>query len=347
VLYDVGRVMGANWRPDYHPALVRRELEIIKTDLHCDAVKICGRDIDRLVVASSYALDLGLEVWFSPELWNKPPRTTLRHVVTAAAAAEELRSQHPEDVVFSVGTELTLFMRGILKGNTFQRRLRHVRQAAQEGAHNEPLNAFLAEVTATVRTAFHGPVTYASLPFEQVDWHMFDVVGIDHYWSESSKDRYLGTLDRLAAFGKPVVITEFGFQTHTGAGTTGQIGSNNVVIASMIPYAIPPLRRFARPRVKTVHERDEGQQARCLVRQLELLDNAGVDGAFVFNFVFPLNPQGKDPKHDLDTDSFSLVKSYSGGRRGSAYPDMTWDPKLSFYAVADYYAGRVQGDRSS
>jgi hypothetical protein len=31
VVYDVS---GVNWRPDYTPALVHRELEIIKIDLH-------------------------------------------------------------------------------------------------------------------------------------------------------------------------------------------------------------------------------------------------------------------------------------------------------------------------
>jgi hypothetical protein len=46
VLDDVDRVLGGwNWRPNYSPALVRRELEFIKTALHCTAVKICGRDI--------------------------------------------------------------------------------------------------------------------------------------------------------------------------------------------------------------------------------------------------------------------------------------------------------------
>jgi hypothetical protein len=65
VLYDVGRVMGGNWRPDYSPAVVRRELEIIKTGLHCTAVKICARD------------------------------TTLRHITRAAEAAEDLRARWP------------------------------------------------------------------------------------------------------------------------------------------------------------------------------------------------------------------------------------------------------------
>ncbi|MGH8917118.1 MAG: hypothetical protein ACRD0H_02050 [Actinomycetes bacterium] len=51
VLYDVGQVMWGNWRPDYHPAVVHRELEIIRDDLRCNAVKICARDIGQLKAA--------------------------------------------------------------------------------------------------------------------------------------------------------------------------------------------------------------------------------------------------------------------------------------------------------
>jgi hypothetical protein len=73
VLYDVGRVLYGNWRPDYRPDVVRRELQIIADDLHCTAVKICGRSLTRLTYASEVALDLGLEVWFAPELWGRSP----------------------------------------------------------------------------------------------------------------------------------------------------------------------------------------------------------------------------------------------------------------------------------
>src|SRR5258707_11950864 len=66
VCYDVGRVLYGNWRKDYDPKIVHRELEILQNDLHCNAVRICGEDVNRLAVASEYALQLGLEVWFSP-----------------------------------------------------------------------------------------------------------------------------------------------------------------------------------------------------------------------------------------------------------------------------------------
>ena len=54
-------------------------------------------------------------------------------------------------------------------------------------------------------------------------------------------------------------------------------------------------------------------------------------------FISPIAPCSDDPRRDLDMNSYSLVKSYEGGRHGTTYPDMTWEPKKSFKAVAEYY----------
>ncbi len=114
-------------------------------------------------------------------------------------------------------------------------------------------------------------------------------------------------------------------------------------------------------------------QAKEIVEELAVFDSAGVEGAFVFTFVSPTSAYNEDPRFDLDLGSFSLVKSYPEkdtfkqivsesakqakelagidsmpdlsdkfanvmGKHGSTYPDMPWEPKESFRAVADYYA---------
>ncbi len=84
--------------------------------------------------------------------------------------------------------------------------------------------------------------------------------------------------------------------------------------------------------------RDEGVQARELTDVLSILEGVGVEGAFVLTFVTPALPYSEDPKHDLDMASYSLVKSYGGGKHGTTYPDMPREPKESFRAVAEYYA---------
>ena len=63
VCYDVGRVMwGQDWRPEFSAEEARRELQIIKDDLHCNAVRICGQDPARLIAAGRHALDCGERV---------------------------------------------------------------------------------------------------------------------------------------------------------------------------------------------------------------------------------------------------------------------------------------------
>jgi hypothetical protein len=195
----------------------------------------------------------------------------------------------------------------------------------------------LARANEGVRRVFRGKVTYASLIWEQVDWSMFDFVGVDHYWDERIKDRYVDMLEPLFSFGKPVIVTEFGFRTYQGAEKAGAMGLGNVDYKTLFLHQVPIVGRFVRPRLRRVFERDEGLQARGLANQLRLLDGAGVDGAFIMTFVSPIYPYDENPRYDLDRDNFSLVKTLADGKHGTTYPDMLWEPKESFRAVADYY----------
>jgi len=339
VCYDVGRYLYGDWRKDYDPQTVHRELEIIRDDLHCNAVRICSKDLGRLAVASEDALRLGLEVWFSPELWNKNPRTTLAYTVEAAKVAEKLARRHPDGLVMSIGSELTLFMKGIVPGRSLWSRMRHAFHDGdvKAGKHNAPLNDYLSQVVASVRRVYHGPITYASLPFEKVDWGRFDFVGIDHYRATKINDRYADMLKPLLAHGKPLAIMEFGSCTYQGAEHAGGQAFNIVDARSLVLHRVPLLGRFVRPRLNGEYVRDETLQAGEIIESLKVFDAVGVDSAFVFTFVFPQNPYDGDPLHDLDMASYSLVKSYDGGGHGVTYPDMTWEPKESFGAVADYY----------
>jgi hypothetical protein len=350
VCYDVGRVMiGQSWRPVFDTDEMHRELEIIRDDLHCNAVRICAQDIDRLMTAGRDALEQGLEVWLSPELWDHSPEETLEYVVEAAKQAEDLRRAQSGQVVLSVGTELTLFMRGILEGDTFLERLRHpsFEEKIRSGEHNAPLAEFLARANDAVRQVFKGRVTYASVPLESVDWSRFDFVAVDLYRDVRIRDRFDDLLRRYFAHGRPVVITEFGCCTYRGAADAGGMGWA-IVDLDIAEYA----NRL--PELNGEYVRDESEQARELTELLTIFEGAGVDGAFVFTFVAPTSPTSEDPKFDLDMASYALVKSYGNrlgdlaaglanspwdaSRSGTTYPDMPWEPKESFRAVANFYA---------
>jgi hypothetical protein len=383
VCYDVGRVMmGENWRPKFDPKIIHRELDIIKNDLHCTSVRICGLDVDRLVTASEDALAQGLEVWVSPEMWDREQGETLEYITKAAERAEKLRQRWPGRLVFSVGSELTLFSQGFFEGKTVFDRLSHPSffGDVMSGRQNGPLNLYLSNLGKSVRSSFGGPLTYFSLPFEAVDWKPFDFVGVDHYRDAQNKDSYGPMIGKYKAFGKPVVVGEFGCCTFRGADI---LGANGFMITfGMMESLIGPNQKFPKmfmdmahipPRMDGHYIRDETLQASELVEQLGVLDAAGVDGAFVQTFVVPNSPYRPDPRYDTDMANFSLVKSFPEpetaeefrrqtirraretwgvdldpkvlagftgdiGKHGQTYPEMPWEPKESFRAVADYYA---------
>jgi hypothetical protein len=383
VCYDVGRVlMDGNWRPKLDPRIVRRELGIIKDDLHCNAVRIQGLDIDRLMTASEEALSQGLEVWLSPEMWDRSQDETVEYIARAAERAEGLRQRWPRKLVFSVGSELTLFSQGMIEGkNVFDRISRpSFLGDIMAGNYNAPLNAYLSNLSEAAKS-FHGPLTYCSLPFEAVDWKPFDFVAVDHYRDATIKDSYGRMISKYNTFGKPVIIGEFGCCTFRGADLLG--GNGFMITFGMMESHLGPNQTLPKmfsdmahvpPRADGHYIRDEGLQARELVDQLEVLDAAGVEGAFVQTFVVPNSPYRSDPRYDADMANFSLVKSFpeaeteeefrrqairgaremmgvdldphaldgffSGpmGEHGVTYPDLPWEPKESFGAVARYYA---------
>ncbi len=328
VCYDVGRVIaGENQRPVFDERIARRELEIISRDLHCNAVRICGRDPERVITAAEIALELGLHAWLSPELWDHPPAEVLDYLNDAARAAERLRQQAPEHVVFSVGSEATMLMPGILPGKTVLDRVGNPLRLAttmlrlKTGAHNKPLNHFLTQASSVARAAFHGPITYASIPIETVDWTLFDIIGVDYYRGRKNRDTYAQRLGRYLALGKPVVITEVGCCTYQGAEDKG--GRGFLIVDRRHPDQIKP-----------GYVRDEALQAREVTDMITVLDAAGVEGAFVLGFASPTLVHRDDPLRDFDMASYSLVKTLP---TGTTYPNTPWEPKESFRALAQTY----------
>lgn len=260
--YDAGADMGFNWCPDFDIPTVRREFEIIKNDLHCNAVRVGARDLGRLTAAAQAALEQGLDVWFYPLLWDKRPQETLGYLAKAAVAAEGLRARWPDKVVFVAGGELTLFTKGIVKGKRFTDRIssQTLMPQVRAGEHNKPLNDFLAKANAAVRVVFRGKVSYSSLVWEKVNWDLFDY-GVDHYRTTTIEENYIEMLKPSFSYGKPVVVTEFGYATtHGGLGEQGLLTSAGLGGGSIIDvksqyfhYGLPFIGRFVRPHLNGEH----------------------------------------------------------------------------------------------
>ena len=276
-------------------------------------------------------------MWFSPAFFEYSPEETTARLVAAAEAAAPLEAAHPGRVVFVAGFELTLFMRGILAGKSLIGRLQRLK-ADWALLRNGKLDAYLVALVPRLRAGFDGPLTYASLTFEQVDWGPFDYVGVDHYREARTKERYVEMLEPFLSTGKPVIVTEFGMRTYGGAESSGALGFGVTDTTRLWLHTRPVIGRFIRTRLKGTFERDEAMQARELAETLDELECSGVAGALLSTFVTSEAYTDDDPRYDLDMDSMSLVKSLPGGRHGMVYPDMPWEPKEAFAAVAHHFA---------
>ena len=115
-----------NWRPHFDTKTVTREIDIIKNDLHCNAIRITGLDIKRLTIATELALKQGLIVWLLPTMWNKKQDQTQAYVERVAESAEKLRQNYPGRLVLTIGGELTLFMQGLVEGRNVMERMANV-----------------------------------------------------------------------------------------------------------------------------------------------------------------------------------------------------------------------------
>jgi hypothetical protein len=352
--YDVGIFPygqnGRSSRTSFDLGVVKREIRTIREDLHCNAIRISGQDIDRLVAASQLALDDGLQVWFSPEYHEATPQQTLSYLAECAEAAAHLRyEQSDEDkkkgkgdwVVFVVGCELSFFMKGLVSGETAQERMgtfmnpwRLIWNSLSRGSFNRRLNTFLVEAAAEVRERFKGPVTYASGMWEDVYWTPFDYVSVDCYRGSYNRRTFRESLQKYLRHGKPVVATEFGCCTYRGAEDKGGYGF------AIVDWDAEP------PRLNGSFVRDEEGQASFLIEMLQTFEEEEFSGAFAFTFVMPKYPyDGDEPRLDLDMASFAVVKSISGSlMKGGAeqegtrrYPGMPWEPKRSFDALAQHY----------
>ena len=330
--YDAGFSYDGVQRRPFDEALVRRELQIIRDDLHCNAVRLFGNDLDRLEAAAGYAADLGLEIWFTPWPYRLDADAMLMMFAEAATRAEQIRRRGAE-VVFVTGAEISLFNVGFIPGDDIEERARGLierRQEALQALRSVPprLNAFLAKAVAMVRERFGGKVTYSAVPFERVDWTPFDIIAADLHRSKEIAARYAEDIRTVVGQGKPFANTEFGCTTYRGASDHGARGNEILEYERAVPI-----------RVKAGYVRDEGEQADYLRELLDIFVAAAVDAAFVCTFVMYGYTHRNDPREDLDMGSWGIVKPLEG-RHGDSYPDMPWEPKEAFRMVADYY-GRL------
>ncbi|WP_223190897.1 hypothetical protein [Nonomuraea terrae] len=303
--YDTGFLPGDSCsRPVFDPDAVAREMRVIARELHCDVVRVSGREPARLSVAAERAAAEGLEVWFAPFPVDIPSDEILRLYADCAERAEAVRGSGAR-VVLVTGCETSAFCPGFIPGDTYGERLERMATAdlawwQSLGPVMERFNGFLAEAAETVRPRFGGPVTYASGPWEFLDWSPFDLVGTDAYRAAHNADAFAAELRARFAPGKPVAVTEFGTCPYKGAGELGGM-------AWSVPEGAV---------------RDEGEQVRYFTELMDVFEREGVDTALWFTFA-------AYNRTDDDLGSYGVV---------TMLDDTRWRPREIFHAMAARYA---------
>ncbi|MDP9794482.1 hypothetical protein J2S43_002994 [Catenuloplanes nepalensis] len=336
VTYDTGFTnLGTTTHEPFDAGVVAAEMRIIRDVLHADAVRITGGVADRLEIAARAAAAAGLEVWYCPFTNDLTTAELLEFLLDAAGRAESIRATGAA-VRFLTGSEISLMTIGLMPGATLTERAAAYADPARLRALlpgvQRDVNALLAAAAAGARERFNGPIGYASLPMEAVDWTPFDFIATDAGYRDASNAAALpASLAAMTAQGKPVAVTEFGCAAYTGAADRG---SRSADIVEFDPRTARALRL-----TETV-VRDEPEQARYLRELLDVYDAGGVDTAFVQTFATRYLPTADDPERDLDLGGFGIVKVLPDGRTGTAYPGMPWEPKAAFHALAEFGRAR-------
>lgn len=344
--FDTGFLSaGTSTREPFDPEVVRREMRVIRDDLHCTGVRITGGNVDRLEIAARHAADAGLEVWFCPFTNGLTQDELLDVLADCAERAERLRKSGAE-VVLLTGSEISLFTAGFLPGDTLDERMALVadplRVRPMISEVRARINDFLRRAVDVVRPRFGGRISYASLPLEGVDWKLFDIISSDAvYRSAATAANFAGLIRAFVAqgraLGKPVAVTESGCMTYRGAAAAASD------IHSLVEWGDGQPQRLKGELI-----RDEAEQASDLRELLQIFEAEGVDAAFVYTFARYDLPHRQDPRTDLDVVSCGVVKVFGpeSGLRGQRYSNMPWEPKEAFDAVAEFY-GALSSSASS
>lgn len=324
--YDTGFVSaGSTTHEPFDPETVRRDLRVIRDELHCDAVRITGGVQDRLELTARLAAETGLEVWYCPFTNGLDRAGLTAFLLDGAERAERLRREGAT-VVYLTGSEISMFTEGFLPGRDLTERLALFTDPMRMRAAVPPARAavrdFFADALPAVRERFGGPVGYASIPLEGVDWTPFDIIASDAgYRDATNAAAFPESLAAAVGQGKPYAATEFGCCTYRGAAD---------VAGATEPVTYDEHGRAAK--LTATLERDEEGQARYLVDLLRDYEAGGVEAAFVYTFANRHLPTTEDPEHDYDLAARGIVR---------VLPDGSWTPKAAFHALAEYGRARA------
>lgn len=347
VVYDVGLQFnpGSYSVDTFNTDIVKCDMSVIANKLHANTVRIEGEDISRLVNATEIAHAAGLKVFFNPWKMGANAEETTAYMKEASIAAEKLRLKGIY-LIFVTGGEYSLFSKGVFQGETINERIAFLIKNSSNPdypqgknpvliAAYEKLNVILADICKEVRSQFKGSVTYASGPWENINWSLFDIIGIDYYRNGEPEEQYIAGLERYK-LSKPLFVMEIGSCTYEGAAIRGGYG-----------FAI---LHGTNPDGTGIYEggkipvRSEKEQADYIETQINILSKTDVDGVFIYVFSFPIMPYSEEKGKDMDMTSYSLVKSFpKQDSHSQKIPN--WEPKEAYKRLAEIYSKIAKSEK--
>lgn len=274
---------------------MKEDLYVIKNELGCNGIRIIGDHDEVLLKCAEIAISLSYDVvMLSPRYLDLNMNETIDKVSTFVKKFLQL-SRTSDRLVLCVEQELTLDSTEWINLPTITDRSAHSLQHPEKIRENsEKLHLFLIGIRKALPPEYKGKTTYAKGSWEEVRWNelSFDIVGSNEYYGRGHTNQtYVNQVRRLRIQGKPLFVTEFGAATFEGAFGTAGSGWLHTAGKSY----------------------NQSAQAQYIGIYLELLQEAAVDGIFLWQF--------RDSYPDR-TQSPSLIEGKSR--------------KLSFYVYKSY-----------
>lgn len=305
---------------------MRADVLAIKNDLHANSIKVTGDGVERLTATAEEAVNRGLQLRVEPTLGDRPQQEILDHLAEVGRHAEKLR-RDGADVELSVGCEFYLFVPDIVPGADGGERADNIANGNFDPVETQQrMNAFIERAAGVGRSVFRGSLSYAAAEGDEVDWDLFDIIGLDYYANHPRPADHERELRGYLKHGKPLAIAEFGTCTYEGAPDTGGMGW------AKVDYTKTP------PEVDASLVRSERTQADYLTGVYDVFETMGLYAAHAFEFVTPEQwHRPDDPRYDLDLVTYAIVKSIQD-RPDDPSSDWHWEPKEAFHALAGRYA---------
>lgn len=342
VAYDTGTNFatgqGSLSRAVWSESRMLEEVSAISDQLNANSITIYGSDFDRMSLTAHAAVERDLHVWLQPRLVDAAQHEVLDHLAEAARLAESMRNQGAP-INLTVGAVHTIFTPGIVAGEQYHVRMANAypdlehrilvptgRIDFHEAAPR--LNAFLNQASTVARGIFKDKISYSAAPFEEVDWRLFDFVGLMYQYQAAYKtpEEHVAEINRYRKWDKPILIAEYGTATDKGA------EERAFRFFDIVDRSDPD-----HPTIIDGYARDEAAQAAYHLKMLDTFEQAGVHGVGISEFIHPTHPHSSDPHVDLDMASMAIVKTI---RDDHADPESEYrfEPKESFHAIADVYS---------